>query len=791
MDLGLVQKKALTTKLKEFLNNLYLSKTKTNMSEINPSVPQEQPTQKVENTQNQIETKPLTPKQIEQRVLEEALELSWLNLDDLKKFYKDCSSCNLKILKQELQTTPEDQLIEKKAHELYKEYLENSLSNKDKINEVVSLKNLTESIDSPRLEDMKNEVEKVLDWALKKYDFLDAQSKNFVKIWIVNSMLKSPVWEIWESLIWGFANFVEKLKDVKQDDLAWMVNSLKSTPKDSWRTLTLQEKFAKNLESYTKKFDEINNKFEELKITDEKQKQNIISHIDWFKNPALIEAWVNWLDLSQLNINNKDKKNETLDTKAISEYMVNSREKILDLSKKLNMWDKAWDTIYELINGWWMVWEWVQKIVEIILKLPFIWKFFAMFLGLNPDPEKALSELKENSSNFKLVSALKWLWASKDKEGKQVEGKKPFEKIDLSWVNFNSVKNEIKEIKAITWEKDEEWYQKMWQEAFDGKYEKDWVTLKFEISDEQKKDNKISNSELKEILKNGLWKFNEDKEKNKTKADTEKREKEQKENEKKITELNSEKDTLNSQINNITSIINKDYEKIRHWDNWLNVGDISDIKTQDVINHNGGDFNTLIETSLKTGSLDDLIDSELKLINQLFSFIKDYCKENSLSNQWEIKDFLKNNETWFNTWLENKKTKLTKQIDSGKEELAKLTWNKEKLDFAKTVWDKINNISVPWVKLSSWIEIWKDKTIRFENEKLFIWSDSFKISWIDATLTDIVINKNTVDFEWKIGILSWKKEIKKETFVNGIQNLVESWKFEFNNEWKTINIQKV
>jgi hypothetical protein len=77
----------------------------------------------------------------------------------------------------------------------------------------------------------------------------------------------------------------------------------------------------------------------------------------------LIESWVDWLDISQLKPENKDKKNETLNTKAISEYMVNSREKVLELSKKLNMWDKAWDTIYGLINSGWMVWEWVQKII--------------------------------------------------------------------------------------------------------------------------------------------------------------------------------------------------------------------------------------------------------------------------------------------------------------------------------------------------------------------------------------------------------------------------------------------
>jgi hypothetical protein len=43
------------------------------------------------------------------------------------------------------------------------------------------------------------------------------------------------------------------------------------------------------LGNYTKKFDEIQKKFDEKNISDPIQKQNIISHIDWFRNPALIE----------------------------------------------------------------------------------------------------------------------------------------------------------------------------------------------------------------------------------------------------------------------------------------------------------------------------------------------------------------------------------------------------------------------------------------------------------------------------------------------------------------------
>lgn len=741
----------------------------------------ETPTPKVEQTQKTPEKK-LTPEQLEQRVLEEALELSWLTKEDLQKFYKECSTCNLETLKKEIQTTPEEQLIEKKAKELYKEYLEKGLKSWNE--NVVSLDSLSKSIDSPRIEDLKGKIESALDWALKKYDFLDKQTKEFVKIWIVNSMLKSPVWEIWESLVWGFANFIEKLSTIKQDDLSWMVSALKTNPTDSWRTLTLEEKFAGNLWNYTKKFDEIQKKLDwvEPKLSPEK-KYNIISHVDWFRNPASIEAWVNWLDISQLKIENKDKKNETpLDTKSISEYMVNSREKILEVSKKLNLWDKAWDTIYSLVEGWGMVWEWVQKIIEVILKLPFIGKFFAIFLGLNPDPEKALNELKENSSNFKYLSSLKSLWAEKDKQWKTIEWKEPFKNIDLSQIHFNWIKDEIKEVKAIFGDVKDEELSAKWQEAFTKWIEKDWITIKFELWD--KKDWKLSSSEFKKILKEWLWKFENDKQENKVKEDNEKREKEKAENTRKTQELDSGINTLKSQVENINSIINKDYEKIRHWDDLLNVWDINDIKTQDIINHDWKDFKEIIEKNLKTGSLNDLTEENITLINNLFSYINEYCKEKTLSNQWEIKDFLKNNETWFNTWLENKKTELTKQKEWKEKELATLNWNEEKLKFAENIWEIIKK-ATDWTSLSKWLDVWENKKLSFDNTKqeLNIWDERFKISWIDATLKDIIIDwSDKVKFEWTKFWFSGTKDVLKNTFINWLQQLVLNWKFEFKDK---------
>lgn len=769
------------------------------MSEINPSVPQEQP------TQNQTETKPLTLEQIEQKVLDETLKLSWLTWDDLQKFYKDCTSCNLKILKEELQTTPEEKLIEKKAQELYQEYLEKN-SKEWNIREVVNLDALTKSIDSPRLEEMKNLIEKVLDEALKKYDFLDTQSKELVKIGLINSMIKSPMAEIGDSLIGGVWKFIHTLSTLDGSDIENLSKKLNNlNPKDSGRVLSLEEEFGKKLGNYTNKFEEIQKKFEENKITDLTQKQNIISHIDWFRNPALIEAGVDGLDVSKIDYS-KISKNETpLDAKAISEYMGNSREKILDISKKLNLWDKSADTVYNLIENGGVVGSWVEKILEVLLKIPFLWKFLAIFLGLNPDPEKALSELKENASNFKLVSALKWLWISKNDQWEEIPWKKPFEKIDLSDIRFNIVKNEIKEVKAIFGETKDEDLAGKWEKAFTQWIEKDGITIKFDLWSAWN-DKKITSSELKEILKKGLWEFNWKKEENKTKAETEKREKDQKENQEKIANLSATKDTLDSQIKNISSIIHKDYEKVRHWDDVFNVWDINDIKTQDIINHNGSDFNTLIETNLKTGNLNDLSREDLALINTLFSFMKEYCKEKSLSNQWEIKDFLKNNETGFHTWLNTKKTELEKQRDGKQNELATLEWNQEKLHFAKSVWEKIKNAPDNSSLLWNWIDLWENKKLSFnkDSQELNIWNEKFKIEltskWEKYNLKDIKITDGKVEFvpdieDFKLVAARAKDSelwfTSKEKIINWITDLVTKWNFTHEKDKTKLSFSKV
>ena len=471
-------------------------------------------------TSPQVETAPikaekkLTPEQLRQNIFNEILRKYWV---DLKEATCNQTMCSLEILKTELQITPAEKIIEEKSREIYRSYLENNW-----VEKIANLDSLTKSIESERLQNMKNEFEKILNPALEKYDFLNLQTKEFVKIGIANSMLKWPSWQILDSLVWSMWKF---MADLSQMDIKWLnklLSNKSNEPKDAWRTLSLEEQFSTNLKKYLDKFEEINKKFNENNITNPTQKQNIISNVDWFRNPALIEAWVDWLDISKIDLTKTEKKElDGNEKKNLVEYMMKSRENLVELSRKMSLWDKWADLAYDLIWNWWVIWKWVEKLLEIILKLPIIWKIFATFLWL--DPNNALDELKENSANFKYLSSLKSLWASKNEKAEKVPWKKPFENIDLSNIRFNLVKNEMKEVKTVFGETKEEELAEKWKKAFNEWIKTpDWL---FKLELWNKKEWKLTSLELKEILRNWLTKLNDKKQEKQAEEDAKKKRK--------------------------------------------------------------------------------------------------------------------------------------------------------------------------------------------------------------------------------------------------------------------------
>lgn len=747
--------------------------------------------------------KKLTPEQLQQNILDEVLKKYWV---DLREHCKETTVCNLETLKTELNQPPSEKLKEQKARDLYREYLEKKMWEEGGIEKTVNLNSIVDSLESERLTDMKNEFDKIIDKVLGKYDFLDNQTKNFVKLGIVNSMLKSQMWQVWDSLMWSFGKFTADLSQMDTQNIDSWLENINKNPKDSGRSLSLEEQFTTKIKSYTDKFEAINTK---LNWKTSNEKQNIISHIDWFRNPALIEAWVDWLNLSQLNINNKDKKNETLDTKALVEYTMNSREDMLNLSKKLQLWDKVGNTLYGLLNNGGKIWEWVQKILEIILDLPIIWKLFAIFLWLNPNNAK--EELKENASNFKLVSALKWLWVSKDKEGKTIEWKGHFKDIDLSDISFNVVKKEIKEIKAITWEQDKEWYEKMWQDAFSTEWiKKDGAILKFEITDKQKEDKKINSSGLKEILQKWLLDFNWEKEKNTARVESEKRKTQEKERTTEIAKIDIDKSALK-----ILSGETIDWLSNTWW--MWDYNDFKKIKITEITK------NTDIETTLKTAiwewwqvgivshesDYDKLPDNVKTVLKKSIEIVKEFLQtwdnKKLFYSQTNIWDIINNSK--FKEFIENKKSSISKRE-------TELIWDIDKQNKFKQIQTAINGFT--WNLSQNPLDLWsfkkqsenKDETLGIlsfdpQKQEIKIWDKtySFSLKYEEKPLkiSELSCSKEKVECTPENTIIkAWIEAkrmqdpnlwlISKDEISRWIFELMEKWTFSSTKKDTVLNI---
>lgn len=718
----------------------------------NPTVPQAE--------KLQTEEIKLTPEQIQEKILQEVLEKYGV---DLKEYTYDQTKFWLQILKIELETTPEELLIEKKSQELYKDFVDSQLQNWN-VEKIVSLESLSQSIDSDRIQSLREELEPILDKWLEKYTFLDGQNKNFIKLGFINSLLKSPVAEIGESLIGGVWKFIGKLSNVDPNNIQSISEALKDNPEDSGRTLALEEEFMKKWGSYTSKFDEIQAKFAKDGITDAKEQQNIISHIDWFRNPVFIEAWAEQLDITKIDISKKEKNTSPLDSKSLSEYMQNSREKIAELSKKLNIWDKTGDVLYGLINEGGTIWNGVQKIVETLLKIPFLWKFLAIFLWLSTDPEKAISELRENGDNFKIFSSFTSLWVSKDKDGKTIEWKEPFKDIDLSGINFNASKKEIQKMKEYFWDTNKDELQTKWQEAFTNGIKKDDLILKFDIS-KAWEDKKITTKEFKEIINTGLKSF-----------DTTKWETTQKQIEEDKVKVEKEISSINTEKNALSLL---SWEPLEWFSqaNWL--WNLKDFPLSELNGNNS--WEEILKKILWEENYKNLSWDIQQSLEKILLIIKDFLKvpESSLyvkdsSSIWDIigTPVLK-------TFIENKNIVLAGNEQKLNEQAQKhLLAGKIKETFATHAQS---------IKLSEWVNI--DTTqIIFANNQLKIWNDVFVFSWVKATITDIIIEPNNVIIKGKKWFISWEEILPKDDFITWLQALVVQGSFHIAKE--NIDIKK-
>jgi len=145
------------------------------------------------------------------------------------------------------------------------------------------------NIDSDRLINTAEMVMPLLDETFNKYDFLDGTSKNLLKVSIINKLLESGPGNVIESYIGSFHTFISGLQNKSPEELQAFFKSAKKEGEDAGRTNALVEMFQNTMSEYTQTFDDLQKKFTTEKITDRTHKENILSHVEWFRNPSMMQ----------------------------------------------------------------------------------------------------------------------------------------------------------------------------------------------------------------------------------------------------------------------------------------------------------------------------------------------------------------------------------------------------------------------------------------------------------------------------------------------------------------------
>lgn len=604
------------------------------------------------------------------------------------------ASDELKELKKQIELSQNP--VETVVKFVFGDYIETKLENEWM--KAVSIENVTTWINNPRLENAKSMLNEVLWKKLDTYDFL-WDRKEVIKLAMINKILKNPI-TLWVK--WYLEWLTKTLESIAKMDLSklWEIVSKDKSETDNKASenlwVDIEKAFLNDISPYFKWFDNIKTKLD--KIIDVKQKKNIINNMSYFNNPNEIEKWFNVELTPEFIESNKDKSKVELkpeELEMLKKYMIDSRDKIENTLKMWEMWDKAKNLALTIAWMPWAIWKFWKGFIEWILKIPFLWKIFAIFLWL--DPNNAIADFNEQIWSFKSLNLLKSLWIKKDNNWNIVSNwVSPFDKVDLSWIEHNEVRKELKDlIKHKPADKDEKEFIK---EAFSKEgihiiEEKDWkktdTILKFDINPDKKTDRiNVSNKDFKDIIKKWYEKFENTKKGN---IDTEKIQEEKAKNQKLETEVDSKISTLDAkktekydelsvlkadldhEIAQLWKIIKWEYNKYINWDtpfysiNW--------IKIQDILNNSSETFEPLILRQLwsiwilnKT-SKKEYIEKYKEIFDLFFSNLKEYCKDNKDTHTQDIKSMLNYHSDWFKDFLKEKKEALNKRISDKQAEI--------------------------------------------------------------------------------------------------------------------------
>lgn len=696
---------------------------------------------------------------------------------DTNKEIFNITNEELEQLKKEL----DSQIDPKKTVErfLYDEYLETQIETKWIW--AVSIETATSWIESSRLNDMKTEFEKAINPILDTYDFFDHNTKNIIKLALANRFLSSQMW--W-NIMWSMDQVTQA---VENTDTEALLNIWSSSP---WWNDTLQNQFQTILAPYIQGFDTLQNNINAMTPSlTQQQKQNMISHIPYFQHPEMIETWFDKNIFSQLKIENKDIPwNLSLwipEQERLKMYILNSRKKIETIATQLQWWEQVLEMSLWIMTHPWMIGESMNSIVELLLKIPILWDMIAFFLGLNG--KNPLEDLNAQKDLFRSLQSLQSFGLQYDKNGKQTaRWSGIWENIDLSFIKYSEVKDELKQIHDLKGNKKTDDF---WNEIFHNGFEKDGIKIKFSITAEQRKDGKINSEEFKQIVKEGFQSYEQEKQQQEIKQKQKEQKLEAQKQKEQQNEIEMTKNALTllkwQTISGLTDTGNLwNYHDFKQ----ISVAQIWSITTENtestlktalgawwkvwIVSHTS-DFETIKQTTPKV----------IEALKKALLFVKQFLETpewkkidtkktiGNLIDTSDFKNFITSQETENNkedqTLIEDQKTEIFIK------EIQDLIWNENS-------WKDLNNIDTTKIFFDA------------EKQQMKIGETFYTITWLwnGIKIESISIDKEEVIFHGKQWIISGKATMKKTDFITGIGDLIKNGKFEYKKDETNISIQK-
>jgi len=667
----------------------------------------------------------------------------------------------------------------------------------------VSIDSVSQGIQSPKLESIRADFEKLVDTELFKSPFLDDARKWVMKLAISNRMMSMQgvdVSSIGSFVTQSIANGVQEMKSaVTGESVPSSTQTVASWPLD--KVMAVVGEYTGGLTKLQTRLDAVT-----PALTDA-QKKNIVSQIGYFSDPKAIEHWFPETVLTEcddafIHAHREDTQALPVDMEALKNYMVSARTRLESGLWTLEKGQKALETTLSLVSNDGMIGESAKGILKFLLGLPLIGKLIGAFLGL--DSKDPMADLENQTKLFEFQKTLKGFWVQKDAQGQETsKGEGVFEWIDFSGLEYASSKDDLKKLMALKPEdmKSEDF----WKQVMGAGIPKDGVTYKLTLPEAGTWRTELTSKILHEMVLDADKRFAADKA-SKTRAEQEVK------NKALLQETSQKREQASAQAKVATealtqatqdearmqTLIARDITSIDQWDGWFINGKLKNLPLQE-----------LVDIEMRWGKKEDY---EAKFKDVLGEW--DYANVPQADKDY-LHAFCKELTGFLTTTKKTVTGSLGEYVQAHKTEIlsyfqekqkgyhdlvAKHAWEKKTAEWdvkqeeqkanevatRQEITKRIEDIKTP-TKLTGGIDLGEGRKLQFfpETQTFQVGDRKFKMTLSDTSLhvNEIIIEEKTVKLEGtkNLGVtLSWTKEMTKDAFVQILMECLTKWDYAYN-----------